>query len=53
MSSKNLNPRKLMELAIAVMRDSVPEPRNDSKADPKVGARPGKARRYSGDSLSR
>jgi len=38
MPSKNLNPRKMMELAIAVMLDSVPEPRDDGKAGPKVGA---------------
>ena len=30
--------RKLMELAIETMRDSVPEPRKDGKASPKVGA---------------
>lgn len=29
--------RKLMEQAIEVMRQSVPEPRNDGKIDPKVG----------------
>jgi hypothetical protein len=34
----NLTPRKLMELAIEVMRQSVPEPRPDGKASPKVGA---------------
>lgn len=27
-----------MELAIEVMRQSVPEPRNDGKASPNVGA---------------
>ena len=32
------NSRNLMELAIEVMRQSVPEPRTDSKVDPKVGA---------------
>ncbi|NQT20115.1 MAG: hypothetical protein HQ592_10455, partial [Planctomycetes bacterium] len=32
------NPRKLMEQAIEVMRQSVPEPRADGKASPKVGA---------------
>ena len=38
MSGKaKITPRKLMELAIEVMRQSVPEPRND-KASPKVGA---------------
>ena len=31
-------PRQLMELAIEVMRQSVPEPRKDGKASPKVGA---------------
>ncbi|MDO9579015.1 MAG: hypothetical protein Q7J06_00360 [Bacteroidales bacterium] len=30
--------RKLMELAIEIMRQSVPEPRDDGKASPKVGA---------------
>lgn len=30
--------RKLMELAIEVMRQSVPEPQKDGKASPKVGA---------------
>ncbi|MBM4084879.1 MAG: hypothetical protein FJ272_08835 [Planctomycetes bacterium] len=33
-----LDPRALMELAIEVMRKSVPEPRHDGKASPKVGA---------------
>ncbi|MCX5971788.1 MAG: hypothetical protein NTV14_09870 [Coprothermobacterota bacterium] len=33
-----LSPRELMELAIEVMRQSVPEPRNDGKTSPKVGA---------------
>lgn len=33
-----LTPRELMELAIEVMRQSVPEPRKDGKASPKVGA---------------
>jgi ATP-dependent DNA helicase RecG len=32
------NPRQLMELAVEVMRRSVPEPRADGKASPKVGA---------------
>ena len=32
------NSRKLMGLAIEVMRQSVPEPRTDGKVDPKVGA---------------
>ena len=32
------NSRKLMEMAIEVMRQSVPEPRADGKVDPKVGA---------------
>ena len=31
-------PRELMELAIEIMRQSVPEPRPDGKASPKVGA---------------
>lgn len=35
---KNHAPRQLMELAIEVMRQSVPEPRADGKASPKVGA---------------
>ena len=35
---KKLNPRELMELAIEVMRQSVPEPRTDGKSNPKVGA---------------
>ncbi|TRZ89262.1 hypothetical protein D4R89_06330 [bacterium] len=35
MSGKaKLTPRKLMELAIEVMRQSVPEPRNDGEASP-------------------
>jgi ATP-dependent DNA helicase RecG len=33
-----LTPRKLMEMAIDVMRQSVSEPRDDGKASPKVGA---------------
>jgi len=32
-----LNPRKLMEQAVEVMRHSVAEPRTDGKASPKVG----------------
>ena len=32
-----LDPRKLMEMAIEVMRQSVHEPRKDDKASPKVG----------------
>ena len=32
------DPRKLMELAIKVMQESVPEPRADGKASPLVGA---------------
>jgi len=32
------DPRKLMELAIETMRESVSEPRTDGKASPKVGA---------------
>jgi len=35
---RKYSPRELMELAIEVMRKSVPEPRPDSKASPKVGA---------------
>ncbi|MFZ2654824.1 MAG: ATP-binding protein [Victivallales bacterium] len=35
---KNINPRKFMELAIEVMCQSIPEPRDDGKASPKVGA---------------
>jgi ATP-dependent DNA helicase RecG len=39
MSGKaKLTHRKFMELAIEIMRQSVPEPRNDGKANPKVGA---------------
>jgi ATP-dependent DNA helicase RecG len=39
MSGKaKLTPRKLMEMAIDVMRQSVSEPRDDGKASPKVGA---------------
>jgi ATP-dependent DNA helicase RecG len=38
MLSKKINPRKMMELAIAAMLDSVPEPRDDGKTGPKVGA---------------
>ena len=37
-SKTKFNSRKLMELAIEVMRQSVPEPRSDGKVDPKVGA---------------
>ncbi|MCP3963119.1 MAG: hypothetical protein GY719_35210 [bacterium] len=33
-----LDPRKLMEQAVEVMRQSVAEPRSDGKASPKVGA---------------
>ena len=33
-----LTPRRLMELAIDVMRHSVPEARADGKNSPKVGA---------------
>ncbi|HED03184.1 MAG TPA: hypothetical protein ENI60_00195, partial [Candidatus Fraserbacteria bacterium] len=32
------NSRNLMELAIEVMRQSIPEPHTDGKVDPKVGA---------------
>ncbi|MFH0880245.1 MAG: ATP-binding protein [Lentisphaerota bacterium] len=34
---KKLNNRQLMEMAIKVMRQSIPEPRADGKASPKVG----------------
>ncbi|MEW5825249.1 MAG: ATP-binding protein [Candidatus Bipolaricaulota bacterium] len=33
-----LDPRKLMELAVDVMRQSIAEPRADAKASPRVGA---------------
>jgi ATP-dependent DNA helicase RecG len=33
----NLGPRKLMEKAVAVMKESVAEPRTDGKATPRVG----------------
>jgi ATP-dependent DNA helicase RecG len=36
-NKRQLNSRKLMEMAIEVMRQSVPEPRTDGKASPKVG----------------
>jgi len=36
--SVKLDPRKLMELAVEVMRQSVAEPRSDGKASPRVGA---------------
>ena len=35
---KKLDPRKMMELAISVMRKSIAEPRDDGKASPLVGA---------------
>jgi ATP-dependent DNA helicase RecG len=39
MSGKaGLAPRKLMEMAIEAMRRSIPEPRDNGKASPKVGA---------------
>lgn len=38
MVKKEFNPRKFMEIAIKVMRDSVSEPRNDGKTIPRVGA---------------
>lgn len=38
MMKKKRTDRELMELAIEVMRQSVPEPRADGKASPKVGA---------------
>jgi len=37
-NKKQFESRNLMELAIEVMRQSVPEPRKDGKASPKVGA---------------
>lgn len=37
-TDRSFSPRKLMELAIEVMRSSVREPRPDGKASPKVGA---------------
>jgi len=37
-ASVKLNPRKIMELAVDVMRKSVAEPRADGKASPRVGA---------------
>lgn len=38
MKAARFDPRKLMELAIKVMRQSVAEPRKDGKASPLVGA---------------
>ena len=38
MTQNKTNPRSLMELAVEVMRHSIPEPREDGKASPKVGA---------------
>lgn len=38
MAKQKPEPRKLMEQAIEVMRQSVPEPRKDNKAGPLVGA---------------
>lgn len=35
---KKLNPREMMEKAIDVMRQSVPEPRDDGTPSPNVGA---------------
>ena len=35
---RDFNPRKMMEKAVQVMSDSIPEPRDDGKASPKVGA---------------
>ncbi|MFV2073048.1 MAG: ATP-binding protein [Thermoanaerobaculales bacterium] len=35
---KKPDPRKMMELAISVMKESIPEPREDNKASPLVGA---------------
>ena len=37
-TQKQLDPRKMMELAISVMSESVAEPREDRKASPLVGA---------------
>jgi hypothetical protein len=44
-ASVKLDSRKLMELAVDVMRQSVAEARPDSKASPRVGAVPGSASR--------
>src|ERR1043166_7149701 len=38
MRRMNTAPRKLMELAVEVMRRAIAEPRADGKASPKVGA---------------
>ena len=35
---KQFDPRKMMELAVQVMKESVDEPREDGKASPRVGA---------------
>ena len=37
-AKRSFEARKLMERAIQVMKDSVPEPRGDGKATPRVGA---------------
>lgn len=37
-ASVKCDPRKLMELAVEVMRQSVAEPRAGGKASPRVGA---------------
>ena len=36
--TQQYEPRQLMEMAVEVMQQSVPEPRTDGKASPKVGA---------------
>lgn len=38
MSAKKIDPRKLMEMAITIMKDTEHEPRRDGKAVPLVGA---------------
>jgi len=37
-ASVKFDPRKLMEKAVEVMRQSIAEPRADGKASPRVGA---------------
>ena len=37
-SKKKFDARKMMELAVSIMKESVPEPRVDGKASPRVGA---------------
>src|SRR5437660_7205862 len=38
MAKRGFDPRKLMEMAVEVMRTSIHEPRDDRKANPMVGA---------------